>query len=100
MAAIDPAAFRVGAAAVWLADQQERVAGINVPTLIMVGEEDAITPPALSRALAEQVGTAAAVRPPVALQTIANTGHLANLEQPKMFNLALDQFLAATEGRA
>jgi hypothetical protein len=30
MAAIDPAAFRIGAAAVWLADQQDRVAGIDV----------------------------------------------------------------------
>jgi 3-oxoadipate enol-lactonase len=100
MAAIDPAAFRIGAAAVWLADQQDRVAAIDVPTLILVGEEDAITPPPLSHALTEQAGSAAAVRPPVTLQTIANAGHLANMEQPGIFNMALDQFLAATEGRA
>jgi 3-oxoadipate enol-lactonase len=100
MAAIDPAAFRIGAAAVWLADQQDRVAGIDVPTLILVGEEDAITPPPLSHALAEQAGSAAAVRPPVTLQTISHAGHLANMEQPGIFNRAVDQFLAASEAGA
>jgi 3-oxoadipate enol-lactonase len=100
MAAINPAAFRVGAAAVWLANQQERVASIDVPTLILVGEEDAITPPALSHALAEQAGAAAAVRPPVTLQTIADAGHLANMEQAGIFNRAVDQFLAATQAGA
>jgi 3-oxoadipate enol-lactonase len=100
MAAIDPAAFRIGAAAVWLADQQDRVAAFDVPTLILVGEEDAITPPALSHALADQAGSAAPVRPPVTLKTIPYAGHLANLEQPQMFNMALDQFLAAMEAGA
>ena len=52
MAAIDPAAYRLGAAAVWLADQRDRAAAIDVPTLILVGEEDRITPPALSEELA------------------------------------------------
>jgi 3-oxoadipate enol-lactonase len=97
MAAIEPAAFRIGAAAVWLADQQDRVAAIDVPTLILVGEEDAITPPALSLALADQAGSAAPVRPSVTLRTIANAGHLANLEQPQIFNMAVDQFLAKAE---
>jgi 3-oxoadipate enol-lactonase len=100
MSAIDPAAFRIGAAAVWLADQQDRVAAIDLPTLILVGEEDAITPPALSHALANQAGSAAPVRPPVTLKTIPYAGHLANLEQPQMFNRAVDQFLAESEAGA
>ena len=49
MGRIDPEAYRLGAAAVWLADQRDRAAAIDVPTLVLVGDEDRITPPALSR---------------------------------------------------
>ena len=62
MAAIDPAAYRIGAAAVWLADQRDRAAAIDVPTLILVGEEDGITPPALSEELAELIAGSRLVR--------------------------------------
>ena len=48
MARIDPAAYRIGAEAVWLADQRDRAADIRVPTLVMCGSEDQVTPPALS----------------------------------------------------
>lgn len=98
MGAIDPATYRCGAAAVWLADQRDRAAAINVPTLVLVGEEDGITPPALSQSLAEMVGSAAHDRPPVTFDTIAEAGHLANLEQPAAFNAAIDLFLRTTEG--
>ena len=91
MAAIDPAAFRLGAAAVWLADQRDRAAAIVVPTLVLVGEEDGITPPSLSRDLAALVESRA---PFVRCETITRAGHLANLEQPKEFNRAIDLFLA------
>jgi 3-oxoadipate enol-lactonase len=87
MAAIEPAAYRIGAAAVWLADQRERVAAIDVPTLILVGEEDGITPPALSEDLAELIPDSRLVR-------IACAGHLANAEQPHAFNAAIESFVA------
>ena len=47
MSRIAPAAYKLGAKAVWLADQRDRVQRIDVPTLILCGEEDAITPPEL-----------------------------------------------------
>ena len=97
MCRIDPAAFRQGAAAVWLADQRDRVARIAVPTLVLVGDEDRVTPPALSLELFETVGTALEVRPLVELVTIPAAGHLANLEQPAAFNRAVEQFLAKAE---
>jgi 3-oxoadipate enol-lactonase len=87
MAAIDPVAFRIGAAAVWLADQRDRAASIGVPTLILVGEEDGVTPPALSEELARLI-------PGSRLERIAKAGHLANAEQPQAFNLAIESFLA------
>jgi 3-oxoadipate enol-lactonase len=91
MGRIDPAAYRLGARAVWLADQQERAAAIAVPTLVLVGDEDRITPPSLSRALADLVGSAAR------LETIAGAGHLANLEQPAAFNQAVDAFISGPD---
>ena len=36
MSRIDPAAYRIGAEAVWLADQRDRAAAIHAPTLIVV----------------------------------------------------------------
>ena len=100
MGKIDPAAYRCGAAAVWLADQQDRAAAIDVPTLVLVGDEDAITPPALSQALADLVGTSVHARREVTLEIIAGAGHLANLEQPEAFNRAVERFLRATEAAA
>lgn len=87
MAAIDPEAYRIGAEAVWLADQRDRVAAIRVPTLVLVGDEDRITPPALSQELA-------ALIPGARLKTIDGAGHLANAEQPAAFNAAIDLFLS------
>jgi 3-oxoadipate enol-lactonase len=87
MAAIDPAAYRLGAAAVWLADQHDRAKSIKVPTLVLVGEEDGITPPVLSEDLA-------ALIPGSELHRIAKAGHLANAEQPDAFNAAIESFLS------
>ena len=87
MGAIVPAAYRLGAAAVWLADQRDRVARIDVPTLILVGEEDRITPPELSEELEQMIVGATLVR-------IAKAGHLANAEQPQAFNSAIESFLS------
>lgn len=60
---------------------------ISVPTLVIVGEEDELTPPADARRIAEAV-------PGATLVTIPAAGHLANLEQPDAFNAALHEFLA------
>jgi len=87
MASIDPAAFRLGAAAVWLAEQRERVSEISVPTLILVGEEDSVTPRALSEALQRMVRGSR-------LKVIPAAGHLTNAEQPELFNSAIESFLS------
>lgn len=86
MSRIDPRAYALGAAAVWLADQRDRVAAIDTPALVLVGEEDAITPPVLSEALAEAIDGSNLV-------VIERAGHLANLEQPAAFNQAVQRHL-------
>ena len=90
MAAIDPAAYRTGAEAVWLADQCDRVNGIAVPTLILVGDEDRITPPPLSQELERRIAGST-------IEVIEHAGHLANAEQPAAFNAAIDRFLERVE---
>ena len=86
MSNIDPQAYVIGARAVWLADQVDRASAIRVPTLVLVGDEDSITPPALSEQLVSLI-------PGAAIEVIAGAGHLANLEQPAAFNAAIDTFL-------
>jgi len=61
---------------------------IKCPTLILVGEQDVLTPPADSEAMAKGIPNSKLVRLPGA-------GHLSNLEQPANFNQALLEFLQA-----
>ena len=87
MGRIDPDAYVLGARAVWLADQRIRAQAVDVPTLVLVGDEDSVTPPSLSVELAALVRGAR-------LGIIPGAGHLANLEQPLAFNAAIDRFLS------
>ena len=62
--------------------------GINVPTLVLAGEED----PALAacRFIHEKIAGSQ-------LMVIPNAGHLSNLDQPDAFNLAVLEFLAGVD---
>ena len=58
----------------------------DLPRLVIVGEEDMLTPPEESRKMVEgHTGSTLVVMP--------RTGHLPNLEQPKAFNEHLTAFL-------
>lgn len=86
MAKIDPAAYRIGAEAVWLADQRDRAQEIGAPTLVIVGDQDLVTPIDLSSELVDLV-------PDARMQVIAGAGHLTNLEKPLEFDRIVDQFI-------
>ena len=68
------------------ADSTPLLATIHVPTLIVVGEQDTITPPALSEQMYQAIKGSEYV-------AIPDAGHLSNLEQPEAFNGALARFL-------
>ncbi|WP_260483275.1 alpha/beta fold hydrolase [Sphingomicrobium flavum] len=90
MAAIPVSTYAQGAEAVWLADQRERAAAIAIPTLIPCGDEDQVTPPALSRALSQLVkGSEVAI--------VKGAGHLANAERPDAFNSLVERFVSAAD---
>jgi pimeloyl-ACP methyl ester carboxylesterase len=73
-----------------LRDRPDATPGLNsvrVPTLVLVGAEDAVTPLADARKLADTIRGAT-------LEVIPAAGHLANLETPTMFNETVRAFLA------
>ena len=86
MSSIDPAAYRIGAEAVWLADQRDRAEAIRVPTLVVVGDQDLVTPVELSSELVDLI-------PDASMQVIAGAGHLGNIERPAEFNRAIEDFI-------
>jgi pimeloyl-ACP methyl ester carboxylesterase len=61
---------------------------ISVPTLVLVGEFDQLTPPSDAEAIAAGI-------PGAKLVTIDGAGHMANMENPEAFNDALVGFLAS-----
>ncbi|WP_274363055.1 alpha/beta fold hydrolase [Paenibacillus thermotolerans] len=68
------------------ADSTGMLPQVGVPALIIVGEDDAITPPETAKAMAEAI-------PGARLRTVAGGGHLANLEQPDEVNRILLEWL-------
>jgi 3-oxoadipate enol-lactonase len=74
---------------------------ITVPTLIVVGADDAITPPAEAEAMRETILSAQGERTAgdkVHGVIIPDAGHLTPLENPPAFNQALREFLAGLPG--
>jgi pimeloyl-ACP methyl ester carboxylesterase len=72
-------------------DSLASLAAITAPTLVIVGEQDVLTPPAESEKIAAAVRGARLAR-------IADAGHAPNLEQPAAFNDAVRSFLATLPG--
>jgi pimeloyl-ACP methyl ester carboxylesterase len=67
-------------------DSTPTLAQITVPTLVVVGAEDTLTPPRDAEQMREGIRGAR-------LAVIPNAAHLANLEQPDAFNHAGREFL-------
>ena len=67
-------------------DQTELLPSIGVPTLVVVGAEDPVTPPADAEAMAAKIKGSR-------LRIIEGASHLSNVERPAEFNRALGDFL-------
>jgi pimeloyl-ACP methyl ester carboxylesterase len=70
------------------ADSTALLAHIKVPVLIVVGDEDVLTPPREARKMHEAIRGSA-------LEIIAAAGHLSNVERPDEFNRIAAAFLAS-----
>ncbi len=73
-------------------DVRPRLAEIGVPTLVIVGRDDWVCPPAASRALASQM-------PGADLVEIAGAGHFGFSEEPEAFQNAVLAFLSTSARR-
>lgn len=69
-------------------DSTELLGGIDVPTLVIAGDEDAVTPAKGMREMASRI-------PNARFELIAGAGHLSNLERPAAFNHVISEFLAS-----
>lgn len=69
-------------------DATSLLASIDVPTLVIVGEEDEVTPPPLSRAMAAAI-------PGAAVTAIPGAGHLSPLEASTAVTRVMAAFLEA-----
>lgn len=67
-------------------DTTEVLGRVRVPTLLLFGEEDALTPPSVGEAMARRI-------PDSRLRIVPGAGHLSNLENPESFTRELLGFL-------
>jgi 3-oxoadipate enol-lactonase len=88
MMAAAPVEGIVGALEAMMArpDSTATLATIDVPTLILVGEEDALTPPKESQAMHEKIRGSR-------LEIIERAGHICNLERPAAFSHVVSEFV-------
>jgi 3-oxoadipate enol-lactonase len=80
--AVPPAGYLAACKAIRDADLRGVVGRIRVPSLVIAGELDEATPPALGRELHEAVAGSR-------LQILPRAGHLSNVEQPGTFSDAV-----------
>ncbi len=67
-------------------DHRATLPEITIPTLVLVGDEDELTPPALSQEISEAV-------PGATLGIIPACGHLSTMERPEAVNRALTSWI-------
>jgi pimeloyl-ACP methyl ester carboxylesterase len=71
-------------------DSTPLLATIDVPTLVIVGSEDALTPPSESHALHAAIAGSRLVE-------IPGAGHISNVEAPDAFNAAVEEFMLGSQ---
>jgi pimeloyl-ACP methyl ester carboxylesterase len=86
LSALRPEPYKQALHAIVTTDFRSVLPTITVPTLVIVGEDDIVTPPPASEFLVKNIPGATLVRIPQA-------GHLTNIEKPVEFNAALRLFL-------
>ncbi len=69
-------------------DSRELLPGIEIPTLVLVGDTDLLTPPDLAHEMADAIEWAS-------LAIVPDCGHLSTIERPEAVNRALRAWLAS-----
>lgn len=72
-------------------DYRDELASIAVPTLVVVGLDDALSPPATAEFMAREISHAKLV-------VIPKAGHMSPVEEPELVNRAMGEFMEGVEG--
>jgi len=83
----DAAVHAAGARLVASVNCVEELPLLSCPTLVLVGDQDVLTPPEAAREMVKSM-------PAASLVVLPNAGHAAYLEQPEAYNRAVLDFLA------
>lgn len=86
MARVPETAYRGAMTALMGFDRRDCLASIRVPTLVLAGEQDTNAPAQMMARMATKI-------PAARYHCLTGVGHLGYLEQPGVFNAALDEFL-------
>ena len=92
MAAIPSATYRDALACFTNPPERFDFSRLAMPVLMMTGEHDRLAPPSEIRGVAERI-LASSPAPDVRYETIADAGHVCNVEQPGAYNGILVEFL-------
>jgi pimeloyl-ACP methyl ester carboxylesterase len=90
MAEIRPTGYRQAAVAIAELDTRAILPSIDVPTLVIAGQHDAIVPPATAEYLRDHI-------PGARLVVLPGAGHLSGQERPAEYNAALREFLVMSD---
>jgi 3-oxoadipate enol-lactonase len=88
LAAIDPVAFTAACEFLIDCDLVPRLASLRLPTLVVYGELDQATPPALNEIIAAKI-------PACEILKITNCGHCPPLENPGAFLRSISRFISS-----
>jgi 3-oxoadipate enol-lactonase len=84
--AVDPLTFHAACAALSTLDVRDKLAQVTVPALVLVGEHDEATPPAMSTELAAGL-------PDAKLVVLPGCAHVPQLQEPELFLAAIRDFI-------
>jgi 3-oxoadipate enol-lactonase len=93
MGSVPEASYRAMMLALLGFDQRKALGNISVPALVLSGSKDKNAPAPMMAKMATYIPSATYVE-------LDGAGHLVNLERPKAFNAALDQFLTTIKATA
>lgn len=85
----DPRGYAAAIRAIGFVDLRPRIAAIRCPTLVVVGQDDPGTPPAMAREIAERI-------PGARLEVLPGARHAAVVERAEEFTRLLVEFLTVS----
>lgn len=92
MAQVPSRTYRQAIKCISAFDCRHNLPHLSIPTLLLAGAEDTVASAAMMERLASKIQHAQ-------ISVLPNAGHLANLEQPNLFNQQVSDFITPHDHR-